>query len=131
MQTHSVEYHTFVSSLLGDFNRVEALVCGVDAIHDRHRDDGNLDDVYSGELLRLVRGQLAAMRDRIDGSTYAFTMKGASKPGEFLRANVFARLNALRENGVIIINPAAVKIQSEDANCFLEWVAQQAKGATA
>ena len=128
MQTHSAEYHTFVSSLLGDFNHVESLVCGVDAILDRQRDDFNLDDVYSNELLILVRNQLAAMRARIDGSTYTFTVKGAAKPDDYALANVFARLTALRENGVLIINPTVSRLERDDAQGFLDWAGQQAKG---
>jgi len=47
---------------------------------------------------------------------------------EPLLANVLERLHALRENGVLIINPQASKSQSDDAQGFLDWVGQQVKG---
>ena len=71
------DYFSFVSSLLGDFNKIEALLCGVNAIVDRQRDDSNLDDVYASELLHIVSVQLAAMREKIDESTFGYVQKAA------------------------------------------------------
>ena len=45
-----------------------------------------------------------------------------------LSRNVFERLHALHENGALIINPAAVKHESDDARSFLDWVGVQVKG---
>ena len=64
-------------------------------------------------------------RGAIDGATVGASGKTAD---DSLSRNVFERLHALHENGVLIINPAAVKHESDDASSFLEWVGQQVKG---
>lgn len=51
-----------------------------------------------------------------------------SKPNERETAFVFERLTALHENGVLIINPQAVKHEVDDAQGFLDWAGQQAEG---
>ena len=51
-----------------------------------------------------------------------------AKPDDCAQANVFARLAALRENGVLIIAPTASSIERDDAQGFLDWAGQQAKG---
>ena len=47
---------------------------------------------------------------------------------DYALANVFARLTALRENGVLIIAPDVSRLERDDATGFLEWAGQQAKG---
>lgn len=51
-----------------------------------------------------------------------------ASPNDAETAHVFERLTALHESGTIIINPQAVKCQSDDAKDFLNWAGQQAKG---
>lgn len=59
-------------------------------------------------------------------------MRGSvSKPDDSALAHVFERLTALHESGTIIINPLAVKMQSDDALGFLDWAGQQSKGGAA
>lgn len=50
-----------------------------------------------------------------------------SKPNGAETALVFERLTALHESGTIIINPQAVKLQSDDAKDFLNWAGQMAE----
>ena len=51
-----------------------------------------------------------------------------SKPNDAETAFVLERLTALHESGTIIINPQAVKLQSDDAKDFLNWAGQMAEG---
>ena len=71
------DYFTFVCSLLADFNKTEALLYGLGAILDRQHDDASDDCVYTSELLRCVRTQLADMRHKIDESTFDYALTAA------------------------------------------------------
>ena len=71
------DYFTFVNSLLADFNKAEALLHGLGAIVERQHDGPDIDGVYAGELLRLAIDQLAAMRYKLDESTFSYVQTAA------------------------------------------------------
>lgn len=78
--------------------------------------EGNLSNA-AAYLIEMTKAVIDSLVDGIEAS-----------PNDAETAHVLERLTALHESGTIIINPQAVKCQSDDAKDFLNWAGQQAKG---
>ena len=71
----------------------------------------------SAYLIEMAKGAIDALVRDIEAG-----------PNGRETAFIFEHLTALNENGVLIINPQAVKHEVDDAKDFLNWASQQAKG---
>ena len=96
---------------------LEAASCFLDVARDcAYSGEGNFSNAaaYLIEMAKAIVDSLVRVTD--------------SKPNDAETAFVFERLTALHKSGTIIINPQAVKLQSDDAKDFLNWAGQMAEG---
>lgn len=96
-------------------NALETASCFLDVARDcAYQGDANLSNAaaYLIEMAKAVVDSLVRCAD--------------IQPND--AAHVFERLTALHENGVLIINPQAVRHEVDDAQGFLDWAGQQAEG---
>ena len=83
---------------------------------------------YEGTETENLSSAAAYLIEMAKAVIDALAIGTEAKPDDRLVSNTFARLTSLHESGTIIINPLAIKMQSDDAQGFLDWASQQAKG---
>ncbi|WP_301101099.1 hypothetical protein [Propionivibrio sp.] len=116
------EVHDYLNARLGQLFALLATTYGEGGESFRACNDDIQDDYL---------WSCATLADECRALFGQFPYPATAKPDGGKLASVFEQLNQLHRNGVLIINPQAVKHEVDDAQGFLDWAGQQAKGGAA